>query len=216
MLQYTSMIKTLDLRELAQREGVVTLSLDQYVQMIETGILPEGEPIELLDGFLVRKDRAKEGENPMTVGFDHIWVVENLKTVLAEVPKYGCHLRTQQPLAIPPDGAPEPDGAIVKGTIDDYRNRYPGAADASCVIEVADSSRQRDRVTKKRIYAQGGVTQYVVIDLVGRFVEVCEEPLPAEGRFAREEARRGEERVRFAVGNIEIFVQANQLLPQYA
>lgn len=208
------MTQAFDLRELAEREGVVPLTLDQYVQMIEGGILPQGEPIELLDGFLVRKDRAKEGEDPMTVGFDHIWVVENLKKVLADVTKYGCHLRTQQPLAMPPDGAPEPDGAIVRGSIDDYRHRYPGAADTTCVIEVADSSRQRDRVTKKRIYAQGGVKQYVVIDLVGRVVEVCEEPLPAEGRFAREEARRGEELVRFSTGSGEILVLADDLLPR--
>lgn len=208
------MTQAFDLRELAEREGVVPLTLDQYVQMIEGGILPQGEPIELLDGFLVRKDRAKEGEDPMTVGFDHIWVVENLKKVLADVTKYGCHLRTQQPLAMPRDGAPEPDGAIVRGSIDDYRHRYPGAADTTCVIEVADSSRQRDRVTKKRIYAQGGVKQYVVIDLVGRVVEVCEEPLPSEGRFARETTRRGEELVNFSAGRGEILVQADELLPR--
>ena len=33
---------------------VVPLTVEQYHRMIEAAILPEGEPIELIDGFLVR------------------------------------------------------------------------------------------------------------------------------------------------------------------
>src|SRR4051812_18545017 len=180
------LMSTAQLRDLVNNASVVGLTLDQYVRMIKEGILPEGEPIELLDGFLVRKDRAKAGEDPMTVGLEHIWAVQNLMRVLADAERRGCHVRLQQPIAIPPDGAPEPDGSVALGTPDDYRTRYPSGTDLPCVIEVADSSLHHDRVTKKRIYARGGIAQYVIINLVDRVVEVWEEPVPGEERYARE------------------------------
>ena len=207
-------MSTAQLRELVNSASVVGLTLDQYVRMIKEGILPEGEPIELLDGFLVRKDRAKAGEDPMTVGFEHIWAVQNLGRVLAEAERRGCHVRLQQPIAIPPDGAPEPDGAIARGSIDDYRARYPLAADLPCVIEVADSSKYHDRLTKKRIYAKGGIAQYVIINLVDRVVEVSEEPVVGEERYARETVLRPGEVVRFATGETgTIDLDVSRLLP---
>jgi Uma2 family endonuclease len=207
-------MSTAQLRELVNSASVVGLTLDQYVRMIKEGILAEGEPIELLDGFLVRKDRAKAGEDPMTVGFEHIWAVQNLGRVLAEAERKGCHVRLQQPIAIPPDGAPEPDGAIARGSIDDYRARYPMANDLPCVIEVADSSKYHDRLTKKRIYAKGGVAQYVIINLVDRLVEVSEGPVAGEERYAREAVFRAGEVVRFSIGeNRTIDLDVSLLLP---
>src|SRR5690348_449745 len=141
-------MSTTQLRELVNSASVVGLTLDQYVRMIKEGILPEGEPIELLDGILVRKNRAKAGEDPMTVGFEHVWAVKNLGLLLMPVERDGCHVAVQQPIALPPDGAPEPDVAIVRGSINDYRDRYPSAGDLPCVVEVADSSKYHDRLTK--------------------------------------------------------------------
>jgi Uma2 family endonuclease len=201
-------------RDLFNSGSVVGFTLDQYLRMIEEGILPEGEPIELLDGFIMRKDRSKEGEDPMTVGFEHAWEVQNLGRVLEQVAQHGCHVRTQQPIALPPDSAPEPDGAITRGTIDDYVGRYPGAADLPCVIEVADSSLHHDRVTKKRIYARGGVPQYVIINLIDRVVEVWEGRVAGDERYANESVIRPGEVVRFSVGRGQaIEVPAAQLFP---
>src|SRR4051795_12956679 len=93
------------MRDLLTTPGsLVGLTVEQYHQMIERGILEEGAPIELLDGFLVRKDRAKTGEDPMTVGDDHIWAVENLRRVLRDAESLGHYLRLQQPVILPPDG----------------------------------------------------------------------------------------------------------------
>ena len=208
-------MSTAELRELVEGASVVGLTLDQYVSMINNGILPEGEAIELIDGFLVRKDRSKAGEDPMTVGFDHVWGVQNLIQVLAALSHNGCHLRVQQPIAIPPDSAPEPDGAITRGTSNDYRTRYPGAADLPCLIEVADSSLQYDRLTKKRIYARAAIAQYVLINLIDRLVEVSESPIPAEDRFGREFVRNAGEIVQFSTGEGRaIGVEVARLLPE--
>ena len=207
-------MSTAQLRELLNSAAMVGLTLDQYVRMIDAGILPEGEPIELLDGFLVRKDRSKAGEDPMTVGFGHVWAVKNLSRVLSEAESHGCHVGVQQPVALPPDCAPEPDGAITRGTPDDYRVRYPSAADIPCIIEVSDSSLQHDRVTKRRIYAEAGIEQYVLINLVDGVVEVFASPVPAIGTYERDMVLRPGEVVRFSTGNGQgIDVEVVRLLP---
>jgi hypothetical protein len=36
------------------------ISVERYHRMIAAGILPEGAPIELIDGLLVRKDRSDQ------------------------------------------------------------------------------------------------------------------------------------------------------------
>jgi len=179
---------------------LVGLTIDQYVSMIKNGILPEGAPIELIEGALVHKDRSKAGEDSLAVGFEHVWAVQNLIPILAGVARHGCHLSPQQPIAIHPDSVPEPDGAITRGTINDYRKRYPGADDLPCVIEVADSSLQYDRLTKKRIYARAGIAQYVLINLIDRVVEVSESPVAGQDRYAHEFVRNPGEIVRFSTG----------------
>jgi Uma2 family endonuclease len=165
------------------RATVVSLTVEQYHQMIRAGILTEGAPIELLDGFLVHKDRAKAGQNPMTVGTEHAWAVGQLTRLVAEIERLGAQLRIQQPITLPPDNEPEPDAAIVRGDRD-YRRQHPAPADIHCLIEVADSSLHHDRTTKQRIYAAAGIGQYIIINLIDRVVEEYRHLQPPTGRYA--------------------------------
>jgi Uma2 family endonuclease len=144
---------------------------------------------------------------------EHIWAVENLPEIFAQVRSIGSYVRVQQPITLPPDGEPEPDGAIVRGSKDDYRTRKPAAADVSCVIEVADSSLDRDRGTKQRIYADAGIGQYVIINLVERVVEVYEQPLKGSGRYANVQRLRGADSVPLQVGTAQLAIEASKLLP---
>jgi Uma2 family endonuclease len=192
---------------------LVGLTVDQYHRMIEEGILEEGAPIELLDGFLVRKNRAKAGEDPTSVAHEHCWAVENLQRVLPAVESHGHIGMHQQPVVLMPDSEPEPDGAIIRGTLDDYRHRKPRAMDVSCVIEVADSSLDRDRGTKQRIYADAGIPQYVIVNLIERVVEVYERPRRGAGRYDDPQRRQGNEPVLFRVGDARLEVPAASLLP---
>src|SRR4051794_7057404 len=114
---------------LDDRAQVVPLTVDQYHRMIETGILPEGQPIELLDGYLVRKDRSQSGADPMTVGHQHAWAIDKLAELLSIVRQHGYSPRIHPPVPLPPDDEPEPDLAVIRGRPDDYRGRHPGPAD---------------------------------------------------------------------------------------
>jgi Uma2 family endonuclease len=163
---------------------VVPLTVEQYHEMIAEGILEEGKPIELIDGLLVRKDRSRQGDDPMTVGNEHAWVVQRLSKMNAQMEAHGCRMRTQNPITIPPDNEPEPDGAIVRGDEDAYRNQHPGAQDVLAIIEVADSSLKDDRTIKQRLYADAGIALYVLINLVDHAIEVRTQPVSGEGRYA--------------------------------
>ena len=170
------------LKEYAETDAmVVPISVDQYHSMLEFGTLAEGEPIELLDGFLVRKDRSKTGGDPTTVGHHHAWAVQRLAELAGDFRQLGAQLRSQQPITLPPDDEPEPDATIFAAG--DFRERHPGPADILCVIEVADSSLRHDRTTKQRIYASHGIGQYVIVNLEENVIEDYRRPDVSAGRY---------------------------------
>ena len=154
------------------------LTTDQYHRMIEAGILVEGAPIELIDGLLVRKDRrSSEKDSIMTVGPDHVSVVQLLQRLLDRlVEPSGHHSRCQQPIHIPPRHEPEPDVAVARGPIQSYGQTHPEPRDIFLVVEVAESSLRYDRDTKQRVYASAAIPQYWIVNLIDRCVEVYTEP----------------------------------------
>jgi Uma2 family endonuclease len=203
-----------DVEQLRRNPLLVPITVDQYHQMIAAGILEEGKPIELLDGFLVRKDRSHAGDDPMTVGHEYLWAVYRLGELNEQLKPHKCFIMTQQPITIPPDNEPEPDGAILKGASDDYRKRLPEAADILAVIEVADSSLQDDRTAKQRIYATAGISQYIIINLVGRTVEIYTAPDARLGRYGSLQSLKPGDSLRLPTGTeAELEVPVERLLP---
>jgi hypothetical protein len=173
---------------------IARITVDQYHRMIETGILHDGDPIELIDGLLVCKDRSALGEDQMTIGKRHRKVVTRFIDLAQLVRSHGALLFIQCPIAIGPHHEPEPDCCIVGGTADDYDDRHPEPRDVFCVIEVADSSLAYDRTTKLQTYAQAGILQYVLVNLADMQVEVYEQPVSGESRYAQSVVvKRGQE-----------------------
>jgi hypothetical protein len=125
------------------------LSIEQYHRMIDAGILTEDTGLELLSGMLAPKDRGDARGDPMVIGEQHAYVVNQLARLDRRLPDWPIHIRTQQPIVIPESGGePEPGAAIVlrPATV----MGKPHAKDIFCVIEVAGTSLQRDRTTKLR------------------------------------------------------------------
>jgi Uma2 family endonuclease len=158
------MTRTLIQDAAAGRATIVGLTVEQYDYLIEHKLLDEDLTLELLDGLIVKKDRAAAGGNPDMVGDRHRAVVLRLAALSNEFRPFGAYLQTQQPIRLPPWHEPEPDGSIIRG--DPMSVEKPWAHETSCVIEVADSSLGRDLGAKLRAYAEAGIPQYVVIDLV--------------------------------------------------
>lgn len=160
-------------------EEIAPLSVEQYHRMIAEGILEDGAPLELLDGVLVWKDRGAG----MTVSPRHRFVVTCLMRVAARLEGSGAHLQIQNPVTIKPSHEPEPDAAVVSGEPSDYLDRHPLPEEITSVIEVADSSLERDRTWKYSVYATSGIPQYVLINLAQGRIEVWESPDTTTGNY---------------------------------
>src|SRR5262245_55655207 len=86
------------------------LSVEQYHQLIDAGILIEGDPVELLEGWLITKLRKTRRHSHST----HM-----IYDLFEELTLNGFHVETQDAITLA-DSEPEPDGMIVKGEVDDY------------------------------------------------------------------------------------------------
>jgi Uma2 family endonuclease len=194
--------------------AIEPLTVGQFHSMIEHGILPEGAPIELIDGVLVRKDRSDSAGDPTMHGPRHALCLERCQRLRPRIEAEGRHLRTQLPVVLSEHHAPEPDVSIVRGTAEDYAERHPTAADALALIEISDSSLTFDRTTKCRVYASAGVPLYWVINVAAREIETYEAPLPDEGRYARSTIFRIGDSINLPLGDGRmIHVSVADLLP---
>lgn len=142
------------------------ITVERYHQMIRSGILTEDDRVELLDGMLVPK---------MPISPRHRRATERAFAALARAVPGGWYVTMQQPITAV-GSEPEPDVAVVRGTTDDYTDRHPGPDDVALVIEVADSSLDRDRTEKRAIYAAAAIPQYWIVNLVDRRVEAGADP----------------------------------------
>ena len=159
-------------------------TVDEYHQMLAHGTLEDGAPFELLDGQVVHKIRGG-AEDPITINPQHATVVSRLADLNPKLKPLGCYLRTQSPVSLPPWNEPEPDGAIVRGTSEDYAEQHPGATDVLCVIEAADASLRRNRGYKQSIYANSAIARYIILNLIDRVAEVYTEPMVGKGRYGQ-------------------------------
>ncbi len=150
----------------ANYQSLRRFSVDEYHRMIETGILDDTDRVELLEGYVV----LKMPRNP-----PHDGTIQLLRKRLTPVIPAGWDLRIQSALTLG-DSEPEPDVAIVRGDERTYLARHPGPADVGLVVEVADTSLQRDRDDKGRIYARAGIPTYGIVNLVDRRIEVYTAP----------------------------------------
>lgn len=82
-------------------------------------------------------------------------------------------LAAQLPLRIE-DSEPEPDFAVLEGTIEDYRDDHPGSA--LLVVEISDATLQFDRTRKAALYARAEIPEYWIVNLKTREVEVLRAP----------------------------------------
>ena len=76
---------------------------------------------------------------------------------------------------------PEPDIAIVEGSFRDFEKNHPTTA--MLVVEVSDTTLHFDRSEKLSLYASANVTEYWILDLNSRKLEVYRIPDRSIGRY---------------------------------
>src|SRR5262249_13845979 len=138
----------------------------QYNKPIEIAFFPPSAPIELIGGALAVAER--HGVEHKT---GHRWTARALSGAFGPA----RDLRSTGPIDLDTGTGPERVVAVVCGSVEDY-----GHADPSrpvLTVEVAVSSLGVDRQRKGSLYARAGLTDYWVLNLVDRTLEVYREPV---------------------------------------
>jgi Uma2 family endonuclease len=144
------------------------MNVDQYQRLVEAAVL-DGQSVELINGLLVRK----MGKTP-----PHVIACEATRDQLLPLIPRGWRLTIEAPVRIPDYDEPEPDLAVVRGTREEYEHRHPGPDDIEILIEVADTTLDRDRGEKQLAYARARVPAYWIVNLVDRRLEIYTSPTP--------------------------------------
>lgn len=131
------------------RQTVYPMSVEFYHEAGKLGMI--GEDVELLEGVIFKK---------MPKSPFHEWLAEFLRERLLLICGPSYFIGKERPITCS-TSEPEPDLAVFKGNLSDYRFSHPTTAEI--VIEISISTPQRDR-SKAAIYAEAGVKEYWIIE----------------------------------------------------
>jgi Uma2 family endonuclease len=138
----------------------------EYYRLGELGFF-DGQRVELIEGRLMVHSPQKSL---------HATVVDAVDDVLGRLFGSGYLSRCQLPLDLGQILEPEPDVAVVVGTLWQYVNAHPTSAEL--IVEVAETTLAYDRDEKGSLYARSGIADYWIVNLVDRQLEVYRDPRP--------------------------------------
>jgi len=145
-------------------------TVEEYLRMVEVGILTKNDKVELIAGRIVEK---MPGNPP------HEAALHRLHELLANVCKPEWSVRVESLIKLS-DSAPEPDLMVIRGPIDRYDFELPRSQDACIVVEVSDTTLRDDRQEKLSVYAAARIPIYWIVNLIDRRLERYSEPTGPE------------------------------------
>lgn len=81
-----------------------------------------------------------------------------------------AEIRVQEPIILS-DSEPEPDVVIARQKSDNYLSAHLTAKDIILIVEIADSTLEYDREVKLSLYAEAGINNYWIFNLVDSRLE---------------------------------------------
>ena len=149
--------------ELAKR----LITVEEYHLMAEVGILTEMDRVELIRGEIIKMS---------PIGKRHAYVVDVLNRLFGMQLKEDVVVRIQNPIDIELYSEPEPDVVLAKPPIRTYMDKHPESSDILLLIEVADSTLQKDREIKIPLYAEAEIPAVWIVNLKDSQIEAYEGP----------------------------------------
>ena len=162
--------------------AITRYTVDDYEEMIRLGVLTENDRVELIRGEIVAR---------MPIGPKHASCAKRLNKVL--VPRVGerAVIGVQDPVRLP-DGEPEPDISLARPPLERYASGHPQPPDLFLIVEVSDSTLADDRSIMLLMYAEAGIGEFWIVNLVDECLEVYRGPRP-DGTYQEARVlRRGE------------------------
>lgn len=145
-------------------------TVDSFYRAIAADIFDEPKRLELIHGDLWEKEPV----NP-----PHASLTRRIARLIRSLLEPNFLVLEEKPLRLATDGEPVPDVYVARGSEEDFEERHPTNDEAVLVIEVADSSADRDTGEKALLYAQAGITDYWVSVVGTRRLLVFRDPTPS-------------------------------------
>lgn len=175
---------------------VTQFSLAQYELMVESGAF---------DGKHRKRVEFIRGEirEMSPIGTRHAAAVDLLNRLSMDcLPSEKATIRIQGTLIVPTlESAPEPD--VMWLVPKEYFECHPQPDDVLLLIEVADTSVSYDTGEKAKLYADAGIKDYWVVNVVDNCIDVFREP-SASGYGQRHTCRADDEIQSLAFPEISI------------
>jgi Uma2 family endonuclease len=108
------------------------------------------------------------------VNTPHVNRVKDLYDRLQKLFADQVDIYAQSPIELPQDGRPQPDLTILKSG--SARAHLPLPEDVLLLIEVSDSTLEKDRNAKLALYARDGISEYWIVNLQDNQLEVYRDP----------------------------------------
>jgi len=145
-------------------------TIEEYHRMGEVGILSEDDRVELIEGEIVE----------MTpIGVRHAGTVNRINHVFSVRLAGLAVVSVQNPIVLRPQGSElQPDVALLRPRSDFYTASHPEPPDVFLVVEVMDTSLERDRRIKLSLYARAGISEAWLVSLTANTIEVQQGPSP--------------------------------------
>jgi len=143
---------------------------EEYYRAAEQGVFGADEHLELIAGEII------EHVSPhRTPHITSIFLAQHaLEPLIAN--RADAHIRVQGPIHLPSSSEPEPDLVVAKGSIRDYDTDHPTQDDLLLVVEIALTSLAYDSGRKASLYASVGISDYWIVNLVDRRLEINRSP----------------------------------------
>lgn len=171
-------------------------SVGDFARMVDSGILGEGDRVELIDGEVRQKS---------PIGSLHASIVNRLNRILVFKLGERAIVSVQNPVILSDFTEPQPDLLVLKPHSDEYARALPRPEDVLLLIEVADSTLEYDREDKLPRYAEVQIPEVWLVDVNGREITRYNEP---EGRSYTQSHVfvAGKELVSIAIDSLRISV----------
>lgn len=139
----------------------------EYHKMADAGILGYKEPVELIEGDIVKLP---------PIGRRHMACVDRFSRFFVRALSDGAIVRVRGSLRLGEHSEPAPDLAILRPRADFYAESDAGPADTLLIVEVADTSEHYDRQVKVPLYARAGIPEVWLVDLTAATITAYRRP----------------------------------------
>lgn len=142
---------------------------DEYHRAFDLGLFGDTR-VELLDGEILIMAGQKT---------PHFTSVQLAADLLEEAFGAGYRVRQQGPIVLSDNSEPEPDVAVAPGTINNYADHHPVPSELRLIVEISDATLALDRGKKMISYARERISEYWIVNLNNRQLEVFRDPVTA-------------------------------------